>query len=69
MKKHHPKVGIIMPTPRGLLRHLREVQGSNQREADDNRLKAATAEPSDNKCIEDEMTALKHSLECHRQEL
>jgi len=34
-----------------------------------NRLKAATAEPSDNKRIEDEMTALKHSLECHRQEL
>lgn len=58
-----------MPTPRRLLRHLFQVQGSNQRETDDNCLKAAaTTEPCVIKRIEDKMTALKQSLERHRQE-
>ena len=69
MKKHHPKLGICPHQEDYCDTCAKSKEAIRGRQTTINRLKAAaTTEPCDIKRIEDEMTALKQSLERHRQE-
>ena len=69
MKKHRPKLGICPHQEDYCDTCAKSKEAIRGRQTTINRLKAAaTTEPCDIKRIEDEMTALKQSLERHRQE-